>query len=371
MSSIKHNKIHLVGLLMSAFAMVACQPKAPALTTQEIQHMQALTQNMTPRCFGRYLVDVPQELVLNSEGGQEIEGVAIDIKPMAETAFKWTLAERETELRAEHMAGKPDVPFLKGVHILQSVKYGKVFNCAESFGAADFGRTLELMAWLDGYFVKMWINATDASDPKYQSHPRIKNYGNDTPEKLAHLLNVFNRTKGRADHEIPTAQGVCILNGFVSGPSTDEEVVTIFYHLKTAEDVYFRFNTISLYPGSDTLLDRSKDIEAMVAQADGHTLRKGYRKVNRINGTEYLTAGRTENHVMGHKFVFEGNNKTGSATTPLITIDFDNGTRKPLPERKYDEDSPPALTKATLSEAEAVTLWDAVIPTIRPRPGAF
>ncbi|NMM25684.1 MAG: hypothetical protein HHJ12_00005 [Glaciimonas sp.] len=364
----------VISLSATALLMTACQPKPPALTEKEIQYMQTLTKKMTPRCVGRYLADVPEDMVLNSEGGQEIEGVTIDIKPMTQYTFKLMLAGRKLEIESETTYAEPKVPTLKNIRNIDGAT-GFIFDRAVSPGS-NVLRVLELLAWRDGYFIKMTIRARDMSFLKEEN--RLSDEIRDTtaPEKLAQLLNVFNRTRGRADNDIPAAQGTCILNGFISGPPTDQEEITLFYHLKTAEDVYFRFSTSSDHARNDTLLDRSKHIEPLIAEGEGKTLRKGHREVHDIKGTEYLYTilgdeSLATNKVMTYKFLFEGNNKIGSAKTPLVTIDFANGDRKPMPERPYDADFPPPITKATLSEAEAVTLWDAVIPTIRPRPGAF
>ncbi|MDB5933725.1 MAG: hypothetical protein JWQ01_1069 [Massilia sp.] len=74
---------------------------------------------------------------------------------------------------------------------------------------------------------------------------------------------------------------------------------------------------------------------------------------------------------MTYTFAFEANNAMGSALAPLIRVDFSNGEMIAPREQPEDSPSPAPIAHATLSEAEAISLWDAVIPTIRPRPGAF
>jgi hypothetical protein len=56
---------------------------------------------MIPRCFGRYLIDLPESFVLNTEGGQEIDGVTIDIKAQSETEFRQALEARKRVLESE------------------------------------------------------------------------------------------------------------------------------------------------------------------------------------------------------------------------------------------------------------------------------
>jgi hypothetical protein len=216
----------------------------------------------------------------------------------------------------------------------------------------------------------MDINATDSTDPKYQDHPRIRYYRTDIHEKLQHLLKMLSRTQGRRDDEVPATQGTCVPNGFISGPATRKEDIGVAYEL--AEDVWFGFDSNSGISETTTLLDRAKDIEWTLRESEGKTVRKGRREsTGKIVFEEWLTSLRTDNHVMGHHFLFEANSKVGSAKSPLLNIDLHNGLRAPRPERPYDSPEPPVIEKASLSEAEAVSLWDAITNTLRPRPGAF
>lgn len=334
--------------------------------------MNDMTKTMIPRCVGRYLIDMPESFVLNSEFSVTIDGVPIDIKPMKQAAFKLKLEDYEAELRKQTMYGEPNVPYLRKIESSPQVQLGKVFNRAESQGGAEFGRILELMAWRDGYSVHMEIKADDTSDPKYRSEAWAKDFPTNTHEKLAHLLKMYERVRGRADNEVPTEQGVCIHNGLVLGPPTDEEEVLVSYHLKDSQDVFFSLETASNMREETSLLDRGKQIESSAADANGHTVRKGRHDAHGIKYDEWLLTAQTTDRVPGQLFTFEANSTLGNAKAPIIMITFHNGYRIPAAERTMEESAVlPDITKATLSEAESVALWDAVIPTLRPRPGAF
>lgn len=361
-----------------AFMTIACQPKSPALTEQEALKMKTLTANMAPHCFGRYLIDLPEDFVLNTEGGQEIEEIRIDILPMKESEFKLLLSNRKAELENIVLPGKGKYPALRAALPIADSAHGIIFDRAESDSSSSrMGRTLELLAWKNGYRILATVNAIDTDFPEFANDSWIKESRTTTTEKLSKLVDVFKRTRGRADHEIPTEQGVCVLNGFVSGPPTDQESVTFFYHLKTTDDVYFRVSTQSLHTGKTTLLERVKDIRPFFTREGERLLRTEHRDVNGMKGEEllYTTRGEDplagENQAMVHNFVFEANGKTGSAMSPIVTIDLVNGNLKPEPDRKSDKEFPLPITKATLIEGEILALWDTVIPTMRRRPGAF
>ena len=141
-------------------------------------------------------------------------------------------------------------------------------------------------------------------------------------------------------------------------------------------DVSLSISSNSNLVSENTLLDRGKDIEANERNAGGHTLRKGKRQFHGgLAFEEWLSAGNTDEHVKGHQFSLEANSRIGSAQTPLLNIDFQNGRRFGVPDKRppgsIPLDSPPPLAKASLTEGEAVALWDAITETLRARPIGF
>ena len=114
--------------LTLAAAVAACQPKAIPMTPKESQRVETINSNMTTRCLGRHLIDMPESFVLNSESSTEIEGVKIKVKPMDKLSFNYALETREIVLRREHMDGKPDVPRLKKVIPLPQGRLGFIFK---------------------------------------------------------------------------------------------------------------------------------------------------------------------------------------------------------------------------------------------------
>jgi hypothetical protein len=343
------------------------------MTPEESKHIEQLTAHMTPRCVGRYLIDLPGTFVINSESHTEIEGITITVKPMQEELFKHVLAKREAELRTMHMDGEPKNPILKKIIALPKDARGKIFDRVDESSSLDVGRILELWGWKSGYLIRANINSTDASDPKYSSDAYWKSRGSDTPQKLAQLLKVYERVRGRADMEIPKEPGVCFANGFVSGPPTDAEWIDMNHYMSGVEDVYFRFISMShIGPEDDTLLQRGPAIDAMLKQVNGRTLRKGTHEANGLKSEEWLMMRESDPGVPDYHMTLEMNSKDGNAMKPLVTFDMSSGVRKPGPRptpEEYAIQKP--IAKATLDEAESIALWDKVSPTIRPRPGAF
>lgn len=351
-----------------AFVMTACQPTTPPMSPQETAYMDALTQNPTPRCVGRYMIDLPENMTLvTGPHRAEIEDVTIEVTPMSEARFELALKERELFLKNQHMDGEVNNPSLKSVAKLAN-NSGFVFNRARATGSADVARTLELWSWRENFQLKMTIEADDPTDPKYADHPRISKRKKTIDEKLAHLLEVYSRTRGRADTDIPTEPGICFAHGFVAGKAGKKEKMDILYALKNVPDVSLGFEYDALFQEDTSLLDRGKEINAMLENSNGRSLRKGKNKTGGISAEEWLMTGNTDSNVMGHMFTLESSNMTGHENSPFFVIDMQNGNFWD----DDDLDNPrPKLTKATLSEAQAIVFWERVTATLRPRPGAF
>ena len=361
--------------LALTLGVAGCQPSLPPLTPQEQATMQTLTHAMTPRCIGRYLIDLPAGMVPSGWGGLKAQGVNIEVAPLIEPLFQLRYERREAELRAAHLDGQPDQPSLKEIVPLRGAM-GGIFNRADDNALVNAGRTLELHAWRDGYAIKMWIKARDVSYSADNLDEQYKAIGTNVPQMQALLLDVFARIRGRADTEIPSEPGLCFHGGFLQGAATDEENLDMDYVFTDIPDVSLSISYNSNIVEDNTLLDRSKDIEANERNAEGHTLRKGKRQSHGgLAFEEWLSAGNTDDHVKGHIFTLEANSKIGSAQTPLLVIDFQNGKRFGIPDKRppgsLPLDSPPPLAKASLSEGEAVALWDAITDTLRPRPNGF
>lgn len=370
-SLVEASRALLAGLLLSL--LTSCQPKIAPLTPEEAHAMSDMLKNTTPRCFGRYLVDLPESFVLNSEGAAEVDGVKLKVRAMPRLGFDSALEARRRELEMIMLPGDDkNRPHLRKSIALPEGGIGVVFDRTErEVSSSRLGRTLELIAWRDGYRIDASLNATDTSFPEDIGNSIAKQLRTDVPEKLTQLLKVYQRTRGRTDNEVPKEQGMYTQNGFVAGPPSDAESVTIFYHLKNTPDVFFAFKTNSSFREKTELLNRGKEINQALQGGDGRVLRKGRVKGPGIEHQELLAEGRTVDRVIGHLFVAEANSLEGSAMKPVVMIDQNNGYRIPAPEPGASEDPLPDLKRATLSEAQAVAIWDAVLPTLRPRPGAF
>lgn len=361
-------------LAVATMAAVLQQNSALSMTTEETQQIDALAARMTTRCVGRYLIDLPDAFVLNSESRSEVEGVKISVEPMPVAMFDVGFAARRKRLEATMQLGT-GYPHLRGVTDLSAPSRGAVFDRAEADHTGRLGRMLELLAWRDGYEIKAAISATDNTFPEYANRSIAKQLGNDTPQRLAHLLSIYERIRGRREDEIPTQAGLCIPNGVVLGAQREKQMVGFVYHLRDSRDVFFTARTDDGVKESTTMLERTGPQEREMAASGHQVLRKGKRQIHGEEYEEFLAQGPAKDDVLGAVFNLHGNELREQPLQPFFVFRLRTGRSIPRPEMNLNEkdrlDLFKPLTKASLTPEQAMRLWDAVTPTIRHRPGAF
>lgn len=358
-------------LLSLVATLAACRQPNNTLHLEDASKMQIPKSDMVTRCVGRYLIDLPKNTV-DIVFAQTIEDVTIEIKPVTQLQFSALLSRKQKELEGERTRSQSAGPTLKSIDKVAGTN-GVIFDRAES-KSSNVLRVLELFAWSENHLIHMTIKSRDMS---YSTDVVPADTRKTTTlEKKAHLLNVFSRTRIRGLDVIPTGQGVCIANGFIAGKPTSQEEVTYLVGLQNADDVYFRIATSSLYSRDTTLKSRSANIESIISENGGRIIRNDKLNVGPIIGEQLVYSiidgeSSATPKPMTNKFTFEGNNKVGSAEFPLVSIDLDNGIRPSLPDQGQHDEIPEPITKASLTEAEAMLLWDSVTTTLRARPGAF
>lgn len=369
-----------VACIKSCFVMVvlaACEPKRNTTLNNSAPIMQASKQ-MSTRCIGRYLIDLPIDLAITPYGGQTIDEVVLTVSPASIDEFKSFHAKRNAELQsAVVVADKDNYPALRHVSPLPNGMIGSLFDSAVVGGnAGRMDRILEVITWKDGYMIKGEIPATDMGFPEDQANEAVQTYlKSNVNEKTVRILDVVSRTTGRLDTEIPTSTGTCVVNGFVRGAPTAGEFIGAIYKFKQVDNFYLRLFNTSLSAGSSTILDRIENVRPILAKADGKILRKFKRDVGGQNGYEAAYSMLSDEdpargRIMIDRFVFELNSKEGSARKPRVSVELFNGESIPNEEENVEEYRRPIIP-APLSSTAVEAMWDRIIPTIRVRPSGF
>ncbi|WP_145551314.1 T6SS immunity protein Tli4 family protein [Yersinia intermedia] len=334
-------------------------PPQVTLTEQEHNVVDNLLANPTPRCIGRYLVDLPEDFNIPI-GTVYINKKEIEFKRLYLPAFEQHIRLREEELRNEKPLDTVDAPFLKNIYPLPNGMKGVIFETNSSNVAPDVFRKLEVHIYSNGVAFKTELSVKNPDSARYQKErdndPDY--YKNNTQEKLNELNKLLTRLHGRQENEIPTEKGFCFPNGFISGVSgvNDEmEDVRFSYRSKINPLLYIEFSTDNYLHEETSMLERSSTISSGLLNIQTTTLMKGRREINKLAAEEWLVVGNGEDSRSGHTFVLNVNEKIGSPQTPMFSIELNHG---PLPDE-------------TLSQDAVVAFWQKITETLRVRPGAI
>lgn len=108
-------------LILITIAIVLFWPKSPVptkqLTANERKVMDEKMGNDTPRCIGRYLIDIPESFVFKN-GLTMINDKQIETQRMYPPAFEQRIRLREKELQE-----------VKSIHMINSPFLKKFINC--------------------------------------------------------------------------------------------------------------------------------------------------------------------------------------------------------------------------------------------------
>ena len=341
----------------------ACQ-RQPPLTPQEQTTVNALTSHLKTRCVGRYLIDMPAEAAIF--GTIDVQGVSIEAKAMSMEDYRKAMQARGDELRATRAWN--GYRFLYADTAIDGIPDSHYFvSLGDPRPLTDAERLVEAYRWDRGYQIKMVMKATSAKESvEFKDDPvaRDATYMNDLSAKSQVVTSLLSRARGRGDDEIPNEPGVCFQGGWLVGKPWEQEKVRAQFVPSHHNDVSFDLDTDSSIQESDTLLERGGDINEMLHQAHGHTLRKGAVDLTGMHAEEWLASGTTVLKVPGFLFSLEANSKNSNSQAPLTILQMDVGSPNRILQASH-------LEKASLTEGEAVSLWDAISRTLRPRPNAF
>ncbi len=302
----------------------------------------------TTLCFGRFLIDLPEGVHIK-EMGQQSSFTYGDIssEPFREGAegFKNRMILREADARV----GKnpKNYEFEKVIHT--SIPNTRIFvTSRDIFGQKLF--RFEMYHWVDGFLFSM------AQGPYEEEKigPIVRELGS----------RVIARLRVRAPDEIPTEPGFCIKDGFIADDGRTEhfEEARMQINLQEWPDVWISFYSQTVPKGGEqTLLQRVAShpftgIYAVLAKQI-KTFRRGEHDVNGFKGEEILDLMPTDEGYKQHSFRWETLGAVKSIFAPSIVLEFESGT--PL-------DGKPR--RPTLSDDQAIKLYDSMVNSIRLRP---
>lgn len=295
-------------------------------------------------CFGRYLVDLPPQAQVRA-------------------AYKlWgTEIERLPGINAPSLQDKVD----KRTIALQSMSHDTAGSMLVR--RIDHGNgSTSLLSWSSPRrTILMYEEAYLATTSPWQA---FKYSGDISASRQAMAVAFLNtlaaNIRSRADNEIPTGPGFCIDQGFIAGNDYRSESVQVGITLPQHPNAFISFDA-STGAEEDRLLERVDNFltKAVLGPLAGlKVLRKRERNVGAIPAEEYATAA-TGNGQRVYVFAWESQGKNKSLSEQNVTAGLH------VLEQPVDSPQTP-YQPAFQSDDEALQLWDAIIDSIRLRPGA-
>jgi hypothetical protein len=309
--------------------------------------LQPLFEKTRTVCFGRFVMQVPATATI-VYGPSDVE-----------TSIEYF--EGQGDKVAEHMAARlaeveDERQFLRKTDIPRLPLFGKVIDGVTPGQKIVFGSKNRA-----GYAVHSFIPV--GKDLFVQSIDSI------LPNK--DIVSVFNRVashlESRSDDEVPAAPGTCIEGGFVQ-TTLEREWVRIGIRLKEFPDVHLSVeahkNLDRLPEGSSPKLLREQAREMAVADGLGAVfartkiLREHERQLGTWKGEEQaLRTPAYKDDLEAHDFRFYSMGAVHDPLQPELIIQFDSGVK----------DDSKAKVKPSITDEEALALWDKLITTIRVR----
>ncbi|OHV00458.1 hypothetical protein BLA34_12725 [Ralstonia solanacearum] len=313
--------------------------------------LQALFSKTKLVCFGRYVLEVPQEAEL-SFGFQEFPGKITTYVGAKGKAKSMAEAFREKVLHANATAevkqfgpgkvpGSWQVYYFANADIKEFGGFGAIRNFVES-----------------GDHVFEW--GFSENDGEKSIQPAF--------ERAAYITR---NLRARDNADVPVEPGVCIDHGFIRDDTGKfQEIFSAGIHMPSLPDVSFSVlsnkNASTKDGNGDGLIQRHE--RAMSDQGVVFSpvskmarLRIGNNAVNGWKGEEVLLKHRGKANAFAHEFLWASVGQTGNALNPAsVDIRMYTGTDAGATFQR----------SSSLTDDEAVALWDKLLSGVRFRVNA-
>ena len=313
--------------------------------------IEALFKTTRPVCFGRFMIDVPEK-------AEVIWGVAsipydFRVYPNQGYMIKAEIKAKIDKITSEKHQKEPSML----VEVVDSVNE-------------------------DSKIVVGYENVFDKNILQFHSYIRLDKTAfvqsipravvNNEERKtiiLEKLLSIAQRLRLRSETEIPEEQGICVEEGFISSPlDYYHEVIQVGFRFPEYPDVTFSIETYSMDKPSrdDTLAAALARGEADASRAGQSSLfsrikqlRMGDRVIGQWEGAEgllHLPSGGREPET--HEFLFKTPGVGMDLLRPAVTLKLYTGV----------VENTRAAVQPSLTDDEAIAMWDKLTSTIRVRP---
>lgn len=317
-----------------------------------LQQMFSKTKTV---CFGRYLVDVPDTAAV--AWGNASVGLGISVHIGAAKQVQEKAENLKIKLNAAEAIYHNHVPLLLADEE-QHEPPGRIITGYDGFDAMT---SLEIHGFFNLGNDGVVIDARPLSDNR--------------SEAIAEIRDIAQRLRVRVEEDIPLEPGNCLENAFLVdkwqiGGKPPVEHIRIGFRLHEFPDTHLSVYVAPpdpYYQDSDTLEWQLARLERELREDDPNHpnlkttyFRRGPRRIDDwLNGYEALSRAPEQAEAYGiHDFALDFKGVVGNPYKPYADIRMQTGVA----------DNLAGAVKPSLTDEEAVAVWDAITSTIRVRP---
>lgn len=307
-----------------------------------------LFEKTKPVCFGRFIIDVPAETKV-LHGSQDFSSPIETVENGANRAYEIARKKNDEVISASKAFERAEVR--------QFEKGPTSGSWTLSFWDSDSAKKVGLLS-IYGYLAAgkhaFTIQSTTAASE-----------GRTEQTEKTELAYIATHLRARAPDEIPSEPGVCLDLGFIADDSGKfQEIFGIGFRFPSLPDVSLSISSNKDGQTPQALSKRRKEAQKLAldspfaaAFSKVKVLREGPRKLDQWDGEEALFRRPREDGGVWHELRFGYTGVRYDRNNPRFDATLFTGV-----------DHNTAGGKASsLSDEEAIALWDALLSTLRLR----
>lgn len=296
-------------------------------------------------CFGRFLVDLPEQAEANFSDATykfgNIHSEKVDLTP---TQFHEKMKKREAEIKLGQ--NTDDYEYVRTQFDQKRPDTWIFLSSLDVFGHKVF--RVEFYALRKNVLFSM-IGSPYSADKVETALQEITN-------------QLLPSLEAREPSVIPANAGFCFRDGFFNNDGNEKQLesLTVAIRFKKWPDLRVSLTTDTIQKKEPSLLERMKSasVPDILVSVIGliRTVRAGKHDVGPITGEESLNTVPTDHGYRIHQFRWESHFELNAPRKPMLALEIETGY------------GPKGSMKPTISDEEAVKLFDAIVNSIRPRP---
>lgn len=319
-------------------------------STERVQELFKATKTL---CVGRFLIDVPTTATV-VYGAMWVPYDLVRLPQEAKNIDKHVQTLLEELDGKRHRAAKElrSEPGVLGKTVDGALPGQRIFFGLS--GMSSFYKIRSIMPIADDLYIQTAIPVRDGN-----------NYGSTIEE----LNSVAKRIAPRGDNEIPQESGFCVDGALVRDSDNPKvEKIQVGIRLKEFPDVHF---SLELLRGDYIVESDAIEPRLAAARRDAiaagfgdwferiKTFRRGERTLGAWNGFEILArVPAQKDQGESHDFNFVALGEAKNPSVPALDMKLDTGVK----------DNRPGAVPPSISDAEAVYIWDKFTSSLRLRP---